>query len=412
MPCQPVVLLFALLGTASCALAVARRGRASLLAAGLSAACLAALASQTENLVGMVACCAVLLAALVAVVVAGPWLDAAPLGPLATLASMGLYLRGISTPGSTGELLLLVAAALGALCAADREPDDAQVGATALGLGLLAFGLASETGRVGFWLWGFDAASLALPALAAGVAGAFSSEDEERIDVTVALSVAAVLLAVQGSLAELLVLLLVAASLHVLNAPRRARALLGVVAAAIALGLAALALFPGRVARWLAMPADVYGRGFDLNVFGETLRGAEALGDGVPDALVLLTSDSSALYTLGQAVSAFGWVGLALPVLCVVSVAVAGLRSLPSLDAARRNLVLALLAVFVGSAVGNVLYVFHLAPVPAIQFPLLSPRASAMLPLALAALELSRAMGGAEGAARGRVALDDSAPDL
>ena len=49
MPCQAIVCLFVLLGLASCVLAAVRRGRASLLAAGLSAACLAALAFMLDN---------------------------------------------------------------------------------------------------------------------------------------------------------------------------------------------------------------------------------------------------------------------------------------------------------------------------------------------------------------------------
>lgn len=395
MPCQAIVCLFVLLGLASCVLAAVRRGRASLLAAGLSAACLAALAFMTNSTVGMIACYAVFLSAPITAVAAGPWLDAAPLGPLATLAAMGLYLRGASTLGSTGELLLLAAAALAALRLADREPDDAQLGATALGLGLLAVGLAAGTGRIRFWQWNFDAATLALPALAAGVAGAFSSRGGERRDITAALAVAAALLAVSGSLAELLLLLLVVAALHVFNAPRRSRAVLGVAEAAAVLVALVLALFPERLMGWLSAPEDVYGAGFDLNLFGEALRAARPLGSGVPDGATLITSDSSVLYTLGQAATAFGWAGLALPAIAVASVAVASLRALPSLSAAEKNLVLALLAVFVASAVGNVLYVFHLVPIPAIPFPLLSSSAPTTLSFALAGVELSRVVGSA-----------------
>ena len=55
MPCQAIVCLFVLLGLASCVLATVRRGRASLLAAGLSAACLAALAFMLTGLAFAVA---------------------------------------------------------------------------------------------------------------------------------------------------------------------------------------------------------------------------------------------------------------------------------------------------------------------------------------------------------------------
>ena len=64
-------------------------------------------------------------------------------------------------------------------------------------------------------------------------------------------------------------------------------------------------------------------------------------------------------------------------------------------SAAEKNLVLALLAVFVASAVGNVLYVFHLVPIPAIPFPLLSSSAPTTLSFALAGVELSRVVGSA-----------------
>lgn len=399
MPRQPIVLLFALFGAVSCALADVRRGRSSLLAAGLSAGCLAALAFRTGSSVGTVACSFVLLASLITVVAAGPWLDAAPLGPLAALAAMGLYLRGATALGSTGELLALVGLAVGALCLADREPDDGQVGAAALGLGLLALGLAGGTGRIPFWRWSFDPASLALPALAAGVAGAFSTRGGERRDLAAALAVAAALLASSGSLAELLLLFCVVAALCVLAAPRRLRAGLGVVGAASALALLALALFPDRIINWIEAPSDVYGAGFDLSVLGDVLRDARPLGDGLPDAATLATLDFSALYTLGQAVSAFGWAGLVLPALVVASVVAASLRALPSLGPAERNLALALLATFAASAAGNALYVFHLVPVPAIPFPLLSSSASATISFVLAGVELSRVVG--SGACRG-----------
>lgn len=393
MPRQPIVLLFALFGAVSCALADVRRGRSSLLAAGLSAGCLAALAFRTGSPVGTVACSVVLLASLVAVVAAGPWLDAAPLGPLAALAAMGLYLRGTTALGGTGELLVLVGAAVAALCLADREPDDGQVGATTLGLGLLALGLASGTGRIPFWRWGFDPAALALPALAAGVAGFFSSRGGERRDLAAALAVAVALLASSGSLAELLLLFFVTAVLYVLNAPRRTRAALGALGATLALVLLALTMFPDRIIDWLEAPSDVYGAGFDLSVLSDVLRGARPLGDGVPDVATLATPDFSTLYTLGQAVSAFGWAGLALPALVVASVIAAFLRALPSLGPAERNLALALLATFAASAAGNALYVFHLAPVPAIPFPLLSSSASATISFVLAGVELSRVVG-------------------
>ena len=70
MPCQAIVCLFVLLGLASCVLAAVRRGRASLRAAGLSAACRAALAFLTTHTVGLIACYPVFLSAPITAVAA------------------------------------------------------------------------------------------------------------------------------------------------------------------------------------------------------------------------------------------------------------------------------------------------------------------------------------------------------
>ncbi len=393
---QIVVLVFVLFGVASCALAIGRSGRASLLLAAGGAAALAALGAGAGNPAGVLACAALAAGALGCALLAGPWLGASPLGPLATIASMGLYLQGASSGGAGGALLPLLAAALFARPLFERalSRDAAQVGATALALGILGLGLASGAGRVAFARWALDAPLLACPLLAASLAGAFSARGGERRDVVVALAAAGALLAGVASYAEACVLLAVAGALFVANAPSRPRALLGALVGTVAVALAGVNLAPLQFKGWLRAPTDVYGSGFDLHVFLGTLKDASPVGAGVVDPATMATADSARVYVLGQAVSAFGWAGLALPLVCVASVAIACLRALPALSPAEKNLGLALLGTFGAFAAGNVVYVFHLLPVPAMPFPLLSPDTSPMLTFVLLGVTLARVAGG------------------
>lgn len=392
---QVFILMFTLIGGVSCALAIARVGRASLLFAGGASCALVALGTVSGNPAGAVACSVVGAGALGCALLAGPWAEASPLGPLYVMASMGFYLRGTTTMESAGGLLLVIGAALvlGQVVARELEGDAAQVGATALALGALALGLASESGYVRFLSWDFDASLLACPLLAASLAGAFSTRGGERYDVAIALCVGISLVATTGSMGELCTVLSVAVVLFVANAPSRAREL------AIACGVvAAAALFllgPGhaRLLSWLRMPEDIYGSGFDLHVLSGILSEAPLFGTGVVSPSAQLTSDFSTTYVLGQAVSAFGLAGLALPLACVASVTFMGLRALPCLAPAERNLALALLGCFAALSLENVAYIFHLLPVPSTPFPLLSNGTSSMLACSLLGVTLSRTVG-------------------
>lgn len=397
MQLQIFVLVFALAGAASCVLAIGRSGRASLLLAAGGAAVLAALGASVGNPVGTGACASLAAGALGCALLARPWLGTSPLGPLVTLASMGLYLQNASSGGASGTLLPLLVAALLArpLFGRALARDAAQVSATALALGVLGLGLASGAGRDAFARWGLDAPLLACPLLAASLAGAFSAHGNERRDVIAALAIAGALLAGAASYAEVCVLLAVAGALFVANAPSRPRALLGAAAGVIAVVIMGVNLVPERFADWLRAPTDAYGSGFDLHVFLGTLGEALPLGTGVVSPATVATEDSVNVYVLGQAVSAFGWAGLALPIACAASVAIVCLRALPALAPAEKNLELALICTFCAFAAGNVAYVFHLLPVPAMPFPLLSPGTSPMLSFTLLGVTLAHAAGSA-----------------
>lgn len=395
---QAIVLVFSLLGITSCALAVGRAGRASLLLASAASAVLAALGAESGNAAGMEACAVLAVGNLACSLIAGPWADASPLAPLTIITAMGLYLRGSSFAGVTEELLLLLGAALALSRIVSRElaGDAAQIGSTAIALGILALGLASKTGYTSLWLWGLDSSLLACPLLAAAISGLFSTRSDESRDVALSLCVGAALLVHFASTAELCVLLAVAGALHVMNSRRRRQALLDFSVGTAVVALLGVNLMDQRFSAWLRAPKDVYGVGFDLNVFIDTLNAAHLFGDGTADPITMLTTDSSSVYVLGQVVSAFGWAGLVLALLCVASVAIVSLRALPALAPAEKNLTLALLVTLGVFATGNVTYVFHLLPVPAMPFPLLSPGTSPMLTFALLGVTLSRLTGSAK----------------
>lgn len=392
---QWIVLAFELLGGLSCAMAVVRSGRASLALAGGAAAALAALGADAGNPAGAIACGVLAAGALGCALVAGPWAEASPAGPLAVVASMGFYLRGASTVDSTDELLVLLVAALVASRIVGRRlsGDSAQVGATALALGVLALGLASKTGSITFWNWSFDPALLAYPLLAAAVAGVHSATGGELPPVLASLVVAELMLTFGGSMAEACGILAVTEALYVVNAPSRPRAVLEAVVEVVLVALVVLGSQGERLMAWLRAPADVYGSGFDLHVFLDALSEMEPVGTGAINPDTVITADSVSVYVLGQAASAFGWAGLALPLACVASAVVVSLDALPALAPTEKSLALALLACFATFALGNVVYVFHLLPIPAMVFPLLSPGASSMLAFVLAGEALSRVVG-------------------
>ena len=395
MQAQLIVLTFSLLGAASCVLAVIRRGGASLLTGSLAAALLALLAHEVGNLAGTVCCLVVALAAAALALARVPWIRGAPLGPLVTLASMGVYLRCVPAGSGTLELLALLGLVLGLYLVTGREllTRAPRLDAATVGVGILALGFVGGTGWIRVLDWGLDAALLALPLLAVGAAGAFRARGAERGDLVVALGAAAAVLVLTKSYAELCLLLAVIAALYVLDSPHRGHALLVVATGAAVVGLLGIDLMEYRFLNWLSAPRDVYGSGFDLNLFYEVLRRATPLGTGVPDVATLLTSDFPAIYTLGQAVSAFGVPGIALPILCVASVAATTVRALPALSPSERALAVALGAILAGCALGNLAYVFHVLPVPSLPFPFLSSSVTGLISLTVTCVALAEVVG-------------------
>ena len=394
---QMMVLAFVLTGAASCALAILNFERESLLLSASGSVILATLGAGVGNSTGSRACAIIAAGTLGCALFSGRRRGTSPLAPFAVIASMGLYLRGSSAAGATEKLLLLLGAALALNWIVRRKlaGDDAQIGSATMALGILALGLASEAGHTGPLRWWLDSSLLACPLLAAAIAGFFSARGDERRDVVTALCVAGALLARSASTAELCALLAVAGALHVMNSRRRGRALLDVFVGAAVVALLGINFMDRQFVTWLRAPKDVYGSGFDLHTFFGVLGDAQPLGVGVVSPAATLTADSSSAYVLGQATSAFGWAGIVLPLVCAASVAIVCLRALPALAPAERNLALALLATFGVFAVGNVTYAFHLLPVPAMPFPLLSPGTSPMLAFALLGTTLSRLVGGA-----------------
>lgn len=369
MDVRTLVLAYAVAGIASCVLAVTRRARASLACASAGSACLGALGLAVAGWAGAAGCLA--LAVIVAI-----WLatdqrhgTGAPSGPLATLLATGLYLCGAAGNGEGAVVALVCALAAWVLGSHAAQLMDAYDMAV-LSLALLALGLLDGSGVIHAGGMALDVASLACPPLAVTLARALGSHGERRRELPLALLSAVGALLCVEAYAELCALALAGVTFLVAGSARRGRAAL---CAGVLVALAwavCLALSVPQLRGWLGAWDDPYGAGYQLALFREVLAEAAPLGTGDVSALALSIPRATDTYVLAQAASALGWVGIALPIVCAISAVAASLRSCAGAHA--RRAMTALLATFALFAMVNVAYVFHLAPVPSLPFPLLS----------------------------------------
>lgn len=374
METKLLVLTIALAGGASCVLALMRRGREALQAAGACAALLALLANVSGSLPGAVSCLVVAASAGIGATVAGPWARSAPLGPLVTLLSMGVYLNVACFERYAPPLLLFlgVSLALGDWLAGDLLVRESRVDAAIVGLGVLALGMqSSHTGFIRVLDWSLNASVIALPLLAPMAADAVLAGAPRRRESAIVLGASAAAMLLMDSYAELCLLLAAVGAAYVFGARRRGIALVTVLACAAGVAILGISHLPLRFQDWLEAPQDIYGSGFDLNMFLKSLGRMMPLGVDASDTRILASSDFPRLYALGQSALTFGWAGLILPLACVASIAVAGLRALPALAPRERTLVISLGGLFAGCAIANLAYIFHVLPIPGLSFPLL-----------------------------------------
>lgn len=105
------------------------------------------------------------------------------------------------------------------------------------------------------------------------------------------------------------------------------------------------------------------------------------------DTRILASADLPRLYALGQNALTFGWARFILPLACVVSIAVAGLRTPRPHPPAKGRSPSPPGMLFAECALANLAYIFHVLPVPGLMFPLLYPSSTLMagfLPTGLA----------------------------
>lgn len=382
MDVRALVLACVVFGVASCALGVARRARASLACASGGAACLGAIAAATSGVIGALPCLALCCGGAVRLIcdTRGSMSVGAAAGPLTSLSAIGLLLYGLSgeSPAGLAVMAALLALALGALYGAGHEA--MALGATIIALALLAWGMLDGNGVVSICGTTFDVAPSVCLLVSVATACALSQGRVEPRPLRLGLGWALVALLQLETYTELAALVATCAVLLVMRARRRWLAALTALSALALCWACGLLLSGDALGRWLGAPSDPYGAGYQLRLFNAVLGDTGALGTGEISQLALSIPSGGSTYALAWCASALGWAGIALPPLCVASAVVASMRSLSAVAPAQRPVQAVLLATLALSALGNVLYVFHVVPVPALPFPLLSVDLGSLVP--------------------------------
>lgn len=137
---------------------------------------------------------------------------------------------------------------------------------------------------------------------------------------------------------------------------------------------------------WLSAPTDPYGSGYDPSLVHKVMDETSVIGYGNVSATAMALPFGASTYALVRVLSAFGWAGVILALVCVACVVPPTLVVSPD-KAAPGNLLPAGFAAYqLLCAASNTMYVFHLMPCYPLAFPLLSGDLASTLAMALAAV--------------------------
>lgn len=123
---------------------------------------------------------------------------------------------------------------------------------------------------------------------------------------------------------------------------------------------------------WTRAPVDPCGKGYDLHQTLKVLGKASPVGTGIIGKEAMMIPFHSETYATAKLISAFGWVGLALAMLCIVVISFVTLRRISHQQHEKMPISLVATIMLLACMSVNLLYVFHLLPFYPLPFPFMS----------------------------------------